>query len=128
MRKTMFAVLIVGSVLYADTARADFYIPVPSDGLALQLMTVNQFNNVLGGVGDPSSDAPLSSQPDNTAPQSNLTVLCPSFHRLQLASRTSTEFCNRHEQMMLPLPASWRNYLPLWMCLGRSNKKWRRSG
>jgi hypothetical protein len=75
MRKTMFAVLIVGSILYADTARADFYIPVPYDGLALQLMTVNQFNNVLEGVGEPSSDAPPSSQPDDIAPQSNLTTL-----------------------------------------------------
>lgn len=71
----MFAVLIVGSVLYADTARADSYIPVPYDGLALQLMTVNQFNNVLEGVGEPSSAAPPSSQPDDIAPQSNLTTL-----------------------------------------------------
>jgi hypothetical protein len=68
MRKTLFAVLFMSSVFYADVVRADFYIPVPYDGLALQLMTTNQFNNVLEGVGDPS--APSSSNANNSAAQS----------------------------------------------------------
>jgi hypothetical protein len=87
MRKTMFAVLFMSSVFYADAARADFYIPVPYDGLALQLMTTNQFNNVLEGVGDQSSDAPPSPQTESIATQSALSFVPSAATRQQNIDR-----------------------------------------
>jgi hypothetical protein len=58
MQKYWIAAILVGSLICATRVQGQS-IPVPFDGLAFQLMTTNQFNNVL----EANLDKPTSSNP-----------------------------------------------------------------
>jgi hypothetical protein len=68
MQKYWLAALLIGSLTYATRVQGQS-IALPFDGLAFQLMTTNQFNNVL----EANLNQPESSNP--AAPPTNLQAL-----------------------------------------------------
>jgi hypothetical protein len=64
MQKYWLAALLIGSLTYATRVQGQS-IALPFDGLAFQLMTTNQFNNVLeANLNQPESSNPAAWVPD----------------------------------------------------------------
>jgi hypothetical protein len=95
MKKYWIAAILVGSLICATRVQGQS-IPVPFDGLAFQLMTTNQFNNVLEANLDKPQSSNLAVPPTNlqalsfqvspTDRQKNITRFIDSMRTTDAAS------------------------------------------